>query len=84
MSRRKKFKLYKETKPSAPRPPSKAQPRLNEQVVAPDWLTKTDPAAPECFTPSTDGTRIVPCVSRGIVANHPSSRPPDPPTRQGE
>lgn len=76
MSRKKKFKTYRE--PSTAQPKAPLQKRsgiiLLDQIVVPDEKMRT-----ECTQRSSDGTRIVPCVQRGRVANHPTTQAPEPP-----
>jgi hypothetical protein len=76
MSRKKKFKIYKDTLPKPPRPPGRLP---MPQVFVPDpRLT------PECTQMASDQTRRVPCVGHGVVINSPGTSISVPPDRSNQ
>lgn len=89
MSRRKTHKRYKEAPPGGPKPPRPPRPLPQGQILRPSDLLLQEIVIPneslrdECTQPSSDRTRVVPCVGQGRVINHPGTNPPLPPEFQG-
>ena len=75
MSRKKRFKQYKEGEPKAPRPPGRL-PSVRPPVYVPDPYLQA-----ECTALARDQTRYAPCVRGGRIINSPGTSIAMPPDR---